>query len=107
MIRASARLDQLPDAELVALAQAGGRDGLDVLLRRHYDRLHAVCRRITVNEADAYDATQEAMVSIVDRCGVHGLVLEIASRGTQISQRLKTAIAMSNAGSSSTERFAS
>ena len=64
MIRASARLDQLPDAELVALAQAGGRDGLDVLLRRHYDRLHAVCRRITVNEADAYDATQEAMVSI-------------------------------------------
>ena len=64
MTRASARLELLSDAELVAVAQAGDRNGLDVLLRRHFDRLHAVCRRITGNEADAHDATQEALVSI-------------------------------------------
>ena len=34
------------DAELVAAAQAGDRPALDTLLRRHYDRIHAVCRRI-------------------------------------------------------------
>jgi RNA polymerase sigma-70 factor (ECF subfamily) len=49
----------------VAAAQAGDRDALDRLLRRHGDRLHALCRRITGNDADALDATQEAMIAIV------------------------------------------
>ncbi len=35
------------------------------MLRRHYDRMHAVCRRITGNEADAADAAQEAMIAVV------------------------------------------
>ena len=34
------------DASLVAAAQAGDRTALDALLRRHYDRIHALCRRI-------------------------------------------------------------
>lgn len=34
-------------------------------MRRHYDRIFAVCRRITGSEADAADATQNAMISIV------------------------------------------
>lgn len=38
---------------------------MDTLLRRHQDRMFAVCRRITGNDADAADATQEAMVSVV------------------------------------------
>jgi RNA polymerase sigma-70 factor (ECF subfamily) len=38
---------------------------MDQLLRRHYDRVHAVCRRITGSEADAADAAQEAMIAIV------------------------------------------
>lgn len=50
---------------LVAAAAAGDRAAMDTLLRRHYDRIHAVCRRITGSDADAADAAQEALISIV------------------------------------------
>ena len=53
------------DRQLVAAAQAGDRQALDALLRRHYDRIHAVCRRIAGSSRDADDAAQEAMISIV------------------------------------------
>ena len=53
------------DAELVAAAQAGDRDALDTLLRRHYDRVHSICRRVIGTSRDADDAAQEAMISIV------------------------------------------
>lgn len=53
------------DAELVVAARSGDRGALDSLLRRHYDRIYAVCRRITGSDADAADAAQEAMISIV------------------------------------------
>ncbi len=53
------------DAELVAAAQGGDRVALDALLRRHYDRVHAVCRRIAGGTRDADDAAQEAMIRIV------------------------------------------
>jgi RNA polymerase sigma-70 factor (ECF subfamily) len=43
----------------VAAAQAGERAALDALLRRHYDRLYALCRRMTGDDADAADACQE------------------------------------------------
>jgi RNA polymerase sigma-70 factor (ECF subfamily) len=56
---------QLADHELVTAAQGGDRGALDQLLQRHYDRVQAVCRRITGHEADAADATQEAMIAIV------------------------------------------
>ena len=46
-------------------AQGGDRGALDQLLRRHYDRVYAVCRRITGQDADAADAAQEAMIAIV------------------------------------------
>ena len=46
-------------------AQAGDRTALEALLRRHHDRVLAVCRRLAGNEADALDATQEALVAIV------------------------------------------
>lgn len=55
----------LDDAALVRAAQGGDRGALDQLFRRHYDRVHGVCRRITGNEADAADATQEAMIAMV------------------------------------------
>jgi len=35
------------------------------LLRRHHDRVFALCRRIMGNETDALDATQEALIAIV------------------------------------------
>jgi RNA polymerase sigma-70 factor, ECF subfamily len=56
---------QFADHELVTAAQGGDRGALDQLLRRHYDRVHAVCRRITGHEADAADAAQDAMIAIV------------------------------------------
>ena len=46
-------------------AKAGDRRALDALLRRHYDRVHAVCRRITGSASDADDASQDAMIRIV------------------------------------------
>lgn len=53
------------DRALVAQAQAGERAALDELIRRHYDRIYAICRRIAGNDADAADATQEALMAIV------------------------------------------
>jgi RNA polymerase sigma-70 factor (ECF subfamily) len=53
------------DGVLVAAAQAGDTVALDALLRRHYDRVHALCRRLAGNAADADDATQEAVMAIV------------------------------------------
>lgn len=46
------------------LAQQGDRAALEDLLRRHYDRLHALCWRITGNQADGADAAQEALLAI-------------------------------------------
>jgi RNA polymerase sigma-70 factor (ECF subfamily) len=50
---------------LVTAAQGGDRFALDQLLRRHYDRIHAVCRRIAGETRDADDACQEALIKIV------------------------------------------
>jgi len=58
------------DIELVRAAQAGERAALDLLLRRHYDRLYALCRRMTGDDADAADACQEGLMAIVR--GLHG-----------------------------------
>jgi RNA polymerase sigma-70 factor (ECF subfamily) len=49
----------------VSAAQEGDRDALDTLLQRHYDRLHRLCRRMCSNDADADDATQEALMAVV------------------------------------------
>ncbi len=54
----------LDDASLVEAAQAGDRFALDQLLRRHYDRVYAVCRRIVGSQRDADDACQEALIKI-------------------------------------------
>ena len=53
------------DLALVAAARAGDRQALDQLLRRHYDRVYAVCRRILHHDADAADATQDALIAAV------------------------------------------
>ena len=34
-------------------------------MREHHDRIHALCRRICGHDADAQDATQEALIAIV------------------------------------------
>jgi RNA polymerase sigma-70 factor (ECF subfamily) len=52
------------DEQLVVAAQQGDRAALEALLRRHYERLYVVCRRITGHDADAADATQEALIAL-------------------------------------------
>jgi len=52
------------DGDLIQAAQAGDRQALDTLLRRHYERVYAICRRMTGNEHDALDATQDALIAI-------------------------------------------
>jgi len=54
----------LSDDELVTAARGGDRNALDQLLRRHYDRIYAVCRRVTGGTRDADDACQEALIKI-------------------------------------------
>ena len=57
--------DPTREKQLLALAKGGNSRALDDLLRTQYDRIFAVCRRITCSEADGADAAQEAMMSIV------------------------------------------
>lgn len=53
------------DEQLVDAARSGDAAAMDALLRRHYDRVHAVCRRIAGSTRDADDAAQEAMIRVV------------------------------------------
>jgi RNA polymerase sigma-70 factor (ECF subfamily) len=52
------------DTTLANLAAVGDRAALDVLLDRHVDRIHAICRRILGNPEDAADACQEALIAV-------------------------------------------
>lgn len=62
---AAARLWDLSDSSLVEQARTGDSAAMGELLKRHYDRIRAVCCRITGNTRDGEDATQEAMLRIV------------------------------------------
>jgi RNA polymerase sigma-70 factor (ECF subfamily) len=53
------------DTELVRAAQGGDTEALEELLRRHQDRVHALCRRVTGDDDSGLDATQEALIAIV------------------------------------------
>jgi RNA polymerase sigma-70 factor, ECF subfamily len=53
------------DPDVLEAARAGDRAALEVLLTTHYDRVHALCRRMLGNDADALDATQDALLSAV------------------------------------------
>jgi RNA polymerase sigma-70 factor, ECF subfamily len=52
------------DQALARAAAAGDRDALENLLGRHFDRVHAICRRVTGHPEDALDATQEALLAV-------------------------------------------
>lgn len=61
--------DDLPDAALVAAAQAGDRDAFAALLRRHYDRIHGLAWHLAGSRADADDIAQEVCCALVTRLG--------------------------------------
>lgn len=52
------------DEALAAASNAGDRGALEVLLARHLDRVHSICRRVTGHPEDALDATQEALIAV-------------------------------------------
>jgi RNA polymerase sigma-70 factor (ECF subfamily) len=58
-------ISSAPDDLLIQRAKRGDSVATDALLRIHYDSVRAVCHRIVVNKADAEDATQHALISIV------------------------------------------
>jgi len=55
------------DEQLASAAANGEREAMEVLLRRHQDRVYRLCRRLCGNDADALDATQEALITIARR----------------------------------------
>ncbi len=57
------------DIRLVAAAQRGERHAMDTLLRKHYAYIGAITRRVTNNESDAADATQNALIAVAK--GIH------------------------------------
>jgi hypothetical protein len=69
-------VDPSDDSALVAAAQDGDRAALDTLLRRHYDRLYAVCRRLTGDDADAADL-QHWIETLADGRGVAGELIHV------------------------------
>lgn len=57
-------IDARSDADLARRAALGERAALEILLARHLDQIHAICRRILGHPEDALDATQEALIAI-------------------------------------------
>jgi RNA polymerase sigma-70 factor (ECF subfamily) len=57
-------LNEPDDHELVTRAVHGDRRALELLLDRHADRVHALCRRVVGHPEDALDAAQEAMIAV-------------------------------------------
>jgi RNA polymerase sigma-70 factor (ECF subfamily) len=62
-------LADVGDEQLASAAAGGDRRALELLLDRHADRVHAVCRRIVLDPEDALDATQEALIAIARGVG--------------------------------------
>jgi RNA polymerase sigma-70 factor (ECF subfamily) len=60
---------ELSDEQLAAVAAGGDGRAMELLLARHADRVHAVCRRIVTHPEDALDATQEALIAIARGIG--------------------------------------
>jgi RNA polymerase sigma-70 factor (ECF subfamily) len=60
-------LNELDDLELAVAAASGDRAAFETLLRRHYERIHAVAWRLTGSSHDADDITQEVCCALVTR----------------------------------------
>ncbi len=68
-VRVGGAANVIEDRALARAAARGDRRSLEVLLERHVDRVHAVCRRVVGHPEDALDATQEALVAITRGIG--------------------------------------
>lgn len=61
--------DQRPDQDLVSAAAGGDRAAFEMLLRRHYDRIHGLAWRLTGSRADADDVAQDVCCTLVEKIG--------------------------------------
>lgn len=59
--------DTDPDRDLVDRARAGQRAAFEMLLRRHYERMHRVAWRITGSREDAQDVVQDVCCGLADK----------------------------------------
>jgi RNA polymerase sigma-70 factor, ECF subfamily len=50
------------EAELIAAARSGSTDAFEQLYRAHSARVYGLCLRLSENQADAQDATQETFI---------------------------------------------
>ena len=57
------------DTELARAAAEGDERALELLLLRHYDRIHGVVRRVVRNAADVEEARQDALLAVAR--GIH------------------------------------
>ena len=57
------------DEALAAAAVAGDRAAFETLLRRHYDRIHAIAWQLTGSRADADDVAQDVCCVLVEKIG--------------------------------------
>ncbi len=57
------------NGEVLEAARRGDRNALEALVTSHYDRVHALCRRMLGNDADALDATQDALLAVIRGLG--------------------------------------
>jgi RNA polymerase sigma-70 factor (ECF subfamily) len=57
------------DTALALAARAGDRAAFGVLVARHYDRLHALCWRLTGSAAEADDLTQDICAALPAKLG--------------------------------------
>ena len=58
-----------PDGPLVSAAIGGDRTAFGELLRRHYDRIHAIAWQMTGSRTDADDIAQEVCCALVEKLG--------------------------------------
>ncbi|WP_313808617.1 RNA polymerase sigma factor [Sphingobium sp.] len=60
-------LSRCPDSLLIAAATDGDRKAFEVLLRRHYDRIHGLAWQLTGSRSDADDIAQEVCCTLVEK----------------------------------------
>jgi RNA polymerase sigma factor (sigma-70 family) len=58
-----------PDGPLVSAAIGGDREAFGELLRKHYDRIHALAWQMTGSRADADDIAQDVCCALVEKLG--------------------------------------
>jgi RNA polymerase sigma factor (sigma-70 family) len=56
-----------PDRDLAEQSLSGDRAAFEVLLRRHYDRIHRIAWRMTGSAADADDIAQDVCCTLVEK----------------------------------------